>query len=54
MPRQNRVTPYGELIAVSGRGMFWGNRGPLLDREGHSERVLGRRLLPAGVASVPA
>ena len=34
MPRQNRVTPYGELIAVPDRGMFWGNRGPLLDREG--------------------
>src|SRR6266700_4094100 len=33
MPRQNRVTPYGELIAVPDRGMFWGNRGPLLDRE---------------------
>jgi len=34
MPRQNRVTPYGELITVPDRGMFWGNRGPLLDREG--------------------
>ena len=34
MPRQNRVTPHGELIAVPDRGMFWGNRGPLLDREG--------------------
>jgi len=27
MPRQNRVTPHGELIAVPDRGMFWGNRG---------------------------
>ena len=27
MPRQNRVTPYGELIAVPDRGTFWGNRG---------------------------
>src|SRR5215470_16120597 len=38
VPRQNRVTPYGELIAVPDRGMFWGNRGPLLDREGQLAR----------------
>ena len=38
MPRQNRVTPYGELIAVPDRGMFWGNRGPLLDHEGRLAR----------------
>jgi len=38
MPRQNRVTPHGELIAVPDRGMFWGNRGPLLDREGELAR----------------
>ena len=38
MPRQNRVTPYGELLAVPDRGMFWGNRGPLLDREGRLAR----------------
>jgi len=38
MPRQNRVTPHGELIAVPDRGMFWGNRGPLLDREGRLVR----------------
>jgi hypothetical protein len=31
MPRRNRVTPYGELIAVPDRGMFWGNRGVLVD-----------------------
>jgi len=31
MPRHNRVTPYGELIAVPDRGMFWGNRGVLVD-----------------------
>jgi hypothetical protein len=34
MPRQNRVTPYGELVAVPDRGMFWGNRGVLVDRHG--------------------
>src|SRR5690242_10905615 len=38
MSRQNRVTPYGELIAVADRGMFWGNRGALLDREGRLAR----------------
>jgi len=38
MSRQNRVTPYGELIAVPDRGMFWGNRGALLDREGRLAR----------------
>ena len=27
MPRQNRVTPWGEIIAVPGRGLFMGNRG---------------------------
>ena len=30
MPRQNRVTPRGDLIAVTDRGLFWGNRGALL------------------------
>jgi hypothetical protein len=34
MPRQNRVTPRGELIAVPDRGTFWGNRGVLHDPQG--------------------
>ena len=38
MPRQNRVTPYGELIAVPDRGMFWGNRGVLVDGQGRLAR----------------
>ena len=38
MPRQNRVTPYGELIAVPDRGMFWGNRGVLVDQQGRLAR----------------
>lgn len=38
MPRQNRVTPYGELIAVPDRGMFWGNRGRLHDSHGNLVR----------------
>ena len=33
MPRQNRVTPDGTLIAVPDRGLFWGNRGVLHDPE---------------------
>jgi len=33
MPRQNRVTPYGELITVPDRGMFLGFRGVLHDKQ---------------------
>ncbi|MBK8986192.1 MAG: hypothetical protein IPM39_08940 [Chloroflexi bacterium] len=33
MPRQNRVTPFGTMIATSERGLFMGNRGIL-----HNER----------------
>jgi hypothetical protein len=38
MPRQNRVTPHGDLIAVPDRGMFWGNRGLLHDADGRLVR----------------
>jgi hypothetical protein len=38
MPRQNRVTPHGALIAVPDRGMFWGNRGVLHDQQGRLVR----------------
>jgi hypothetical protein len=38
MPRQNRVTPDGTLIAVPDRGLFWGNRGALLDTAGQLAR----------------
>lgn len=31
MPKQNRVTPYGEIIATSTRGTLMGNRGILHD-----------------------
>ncbi len=31
MPLQNRVTPFGEVIAASGRGLFTGNRGIIHD-----------------------
>jgi 3-hydroxyacyl-CoA dehydrogenase/enoyl-CoA hydratase/carnithine racemase len=44
-----------DLAMITGAGFQFWNGGivPLLDREGVSERVLGRRLLPHGVASVP-
>jgi hypothetical protein len=38
MPRQNRVTPWGDLIATPERGTFMGNRGVLHDAEGHIQR----------------
>lgn len=39
MPRQNRVTPLGQIIAVPDRGTFLGNRGVLHDAQGHIERA---------------
>jgi 3-hydroxyacyl-CoA dehydrogenase/enoyl-CoA hydratase/carnithine racemase len=41
------------LILGGGWPFHLGGIAPYLDREGVSERVLGRRLLPPGVASVP-
>ena len=38
LPRQNRVTPFGEIIAAPERGTFMGNRGILHDGEGHIKR----------------
>ena len=38
MPRRNRVTPDGTLIAVPDRGLFWGNRGVLHDSAGRLVR----------------
>jgi len=34
MPRQNRVTPFGEIIATPERGTFMGNRGCITDGQG--------------------
>ncbi len=42
------------LILGAGWPFHLGGITPYLDREGVSERVLGRRFLPPGVASVPA
>ncbi|HEY1188188.1 MAG TPA: hypothetical protein VGE74_11050 [Gemmata sp.] len=38
MPRPNRVTPLGEIVAVPDRGLFMGNRGCLHDGEGTIRR----------------
>jgi hypothetical protein len=41
MPLQNRVTPFGEIVAVSQRGMFTGNRGIIHDPA--TKTLLSRR-----------
>jgi hypothetical protein len=38
MPRQNRVTPFGDIISHPGRGLVFGNRGCLHDDEGRIRR----------------
>jgi hypothetical protein len=38
MPLRNRVTPLGELIADSSRGLVYGNRGCLHDESGRIRR----------------
>ena len=38
MPRQNRVTPFGEIIATPERGTVFGNRGVLHNPEGRIKR----------------
>jgi hypothetical protein len=40
MPLQNRVTPFGELIADRARGTLFGNRGGKFHRD---DRTLGKR-----------
>ena len=39
MPRQNRVTPFGEIVAVPERGTMMGNRGRLHDLQGRIRRT---------------
>ena len=38
MTRQNRVTPFGDLIADPARGLIYGNRGCLHDADGRVRR----------------
>ena len=44
-----------DLCMILGAGWPFASGGiaPYLDRNGYSEKVLGRRLLPDGVANVP-
>ena len=39
MSRQNRVTPFGEIVAVPEKGTFMGNRGVLHDAGGYIKRA---------------
>ncbi len=43
MPRQNRVTPFGDLIAVESRGTLMGNRGILHDEQQRIRRPFASR-----------
>jgi len=44
MPHQNRVTPFGDLIATPARGLVYGNRGCLHDEQGRIRRTFnGKR-----------
>jgi len=38
MPRRNRVTPFGDIVAVPQRGLVFGNRGVLHDDTGELRR----------------
>jgi hypothetical protein len=51
MPRQNRVTPLGTLIADPARGLVYGNRGCLHDEAGRiRRRYNGRRWIACRLA----
>jgi hypothetical protein len=51
MPRQNRVTPLGELVADPGRGLVYGNRGCLHDADGRIIRSYnGKRWIACRLA----
>jgi hypothetical protein len=49
MPRRNRVDPFGDLHAVSGRGLLTGNRGCLID---DNERVVRHHASALWIACV--
>ena len=38
VPRRNRVDPFGDLHSSAARGLFTGNRGCLVDHQGHLAR----------------
>jgi hypothetical protein len=39
MPRRNRVTPFGDIVATPARGLVFGNRGVLHDPDGRLVRA---------------
>jgi hypothetical protein len=39
VPRRNRVTPFGDIIATEARGLLYGNRGVLHDENGRLVRA---------------
>jgi hypothetical protein len=39
VPRRNRVTPFGDIIATDARGLLFGNRGVLHDKDGRLVRA---------------
>ncbi|KPA22760.1 hypothetical protein shim_10480 [Shimia sp. SK013] len=43
MPRQNRVQPTGDVLAIPTRGAFLGNRGVLHDEDAHEHGQLTHR-----------
>ena len=43
MPLANRVSPFGELLAVPDRGLVYGNRGSLHDAQGGIRRAYAGR-----------
>jgi hypothetical protein len=43
VPLQNRVTPLGDLVADPARGLVYGNRGCLHDRQGRIRRAYATR-----------
>ncbi|MCA9917646.1 MAG: hypothetical protein KC445_06810 [Anaerolineales bacterium] len=44
MPRQNRVTPTGQIIATEARGLFMGNRGILHNAQGEITQPYATKL----------
>ena len=55
MALRNRVTPLGELVADSGRGLVYGNRGCLHDDAGRIRRqYAGRRWIACRLQSAAA
>jgi hypothetical protein len=51
VPRRNRVTPLGELVADPARGLVFGNRGCLHDGDGRIRRPhVGRRWIACRLA----